>query len=228
MDTFAALALATEPPNIHLLERKPTGRKDPLISYVMWINILSQALYQLFVLCLVYYFGIILGFTKTSINMSASEALAKNNTLVFNVFVFCQIFNEVNCRKINMELNIFENIHKSSMFMLIFILTCVIQAGIIDLSILPIVPRFTQSRFLDWDQWVVALTLGFFGIPYSYVFRAFMNAVNVMSSMKFKYDKKAERQKKEMEKIKLGGLITKEDENSVEMKSLTEKNNKEK
>ena len=47
MDTFASLALATEPPTETLLLRKPYGRTKPLISRTMMKNILGHAVYQL-------------------------------------------------------------------------------------------------------------------------------------------------------------------------------------
>lgn len=50
MDTFASLALATEPPTESLLLRKPYGRNKPLISRTMMKNILGQAVFQLIVI----------------------------------------------------------------------------------------------------------------------------------------------------------------------------------
>ncbi|CAL8242518.1 unnamed protein product [Merluccius merluccius] len=50
MDTFASLALATEPPNEALLLRKPYGRNKPLISRTMMKNILGQGVYQLVII----------------------------------------------------------------------------------------------------------------------------------------------------------------------------------
>lgn len=47
MDTFASLALATEPPTEALLLRNPYGRKKPLISRTMMKNILGHGVYQL-------------------------------------------------------------------------------------------------------------------------------------------------------------------------------------
>lgn len=47
MDTFASLALATEPPSESLLLRKPYGRNKPLISRTMMKNILGHGVYQL-------------------------------------------------------------------------------------------------------------------------------------------------------------------------------------
>lgn len=41
MDTFAALALATEDPSIKLLDMKPYNRQEAIITPVMWRNILG-------------------------------------------------------------------------------------------------------------------------------------------------------------------------------------------
>ncbi|KAG7273368.1 hypothetical protein CRUP_022911 [Coryphaenoides rupestris] len=50
MDTFASLALATEPPTESLLLRKPYGRNNPLISRTMLKNILGHSAYQLIII----------------------------------------------------------------------------------------------------------------------------------------------------------------------------------
>lgn len=50
MDTFASLALATEPPTEALLLRKPYGRNKPLISRTMMKNILGHGVYQLVII----------------------------------------------------------------------------------------------------------------------------------------------------------------------------------
>ena len=39
MDTFASLALSTEPPRDDLLDRKPYGRKDSIVTANMWRNV---------------------------------------------------------------------------------------------------------------------------------------------------------------------------------------------
>lgn len=57
MDTFASLALATEPPTESLLLRKPYGRDKPLISRTMMKNILGHAVYQLTVIFTLLFVG---------------------------------------------------------------------------------------------------------------------------------------------------------------------------
>jgi magnesium-transporting ATPase (P-type) len=41
MDTFAALALATEPPTAALLDEKPYSRNEKIVTAVMWRNIIG-------------------------------------------------------------------------------------------------------------------------------------------------------------------------------------------
>ena len=57
MDTLASLALATELPSEELLERKPYGRKKPLISRTMLKNIAGHGLYQLIVVFVILFAG---------------------------------------------------------------------------------------------------------------------------------------------------------------------------
>lgn len=85
MDTFAALALATDPPSPDLLDRLPEARTAPLIDTCMWKMIIGQSIYQL---------GVILVLLYTDI-LHLSHDLATLQTVIFTTFVFCQIFNEV-------------------------------------------------------------------------------------------------------------------------------------
>lgn len=57
MDTFASLALATEPPTEALLLRKPYGRNNPLISLTMMKNILGHGVYQLVIIFTLLFIG---------------------------------------------------------------------------------------------------------------------------------------------------------------------------
>lgn len=57
MDTFASLALATEPPTEALLLRRPYGRNKPLISRTMMKNILGHAVYQLIIIFTLLFVG---------------------------------------------------------------------------------------------------------------------------------------------------------------------------
>ncbi|GFY97327.1 autoinhibited Ca(2+)-ATPase 9 [Actinidia rufa] len=111
MDTLGALALATEPPTDHLMHRSPVGRREPLITNVMWRNLIIQALYQVSILLVLNFFG------KSILNLNDSMEHANQlkNSLIFNAFVLCQIFNEFNARKPD-QVNVFSGILKNRLF----------------------------------------------------------------------------------------------------------------
>ncbi|KAL0483361.1 calcium-transporting ATPase, plasma membrane-type [Acrasis kona] len=157
MDTLAALALATEEPVQSLLDRPPNNRDTPLISKRMWISIMFQTLYQLVVLCLIYYGGVAMGLTNSDL---------QNRTLVFNTFVFCQIFNEWNARKVNFDYDIFTNIKGSYFIVVISLITTGGQALIVNFG-----AEFTKTTFIDWHHWVLSVAIGFLCIPIHFVLR---------------------------------------------------------
>ncbi|KAG1801010.1 cation transporting ATPase [Suillus plorans] len=91
MDTFTALALATDPASLVLLNWTSDKQMAPLFTVNMYKQILLQSVYQITVILLFHFHGTqILGFTETSGNDIIVQ------TLVFNAFVFAQIFNSVN------------------------------------------------------------------------------------------------------------------------------------
>jgi magnesium-transporting ATPase (P-type) len=57
MDTFAALALATEPPAPDVLTRQPYEKDAPIVTEIMWRNVFGHAFYQTCVLLLVVFAG---------------------------------------------------------------------------------------------------------------------------------------------------------------------------
>ncbi|MCO5611739.1 hypothetical protein L7F22_065997 [Adiantum nelumboides] len=148
MDTLGALALATERPTDKLLESPPVGRKEPLISNVMWRNILSQAFYQVAVLLTLQFRG------KKILRLSGSRGDDINNTLIFNAFVFCQLFNEVNSRKLE-EQNVFRGLLSSWLFLGILGTTVVLQVIIVEF-----LNKFASTVKLEWKYWVMSIAIG--------------------------------------------------------------------
>ena len=57
MDTLASLALATEMPTEDLLNRKPYGRNQTLISPKMWRFIVCHSCYQLAIVMIILFAG---------------------------------------------------------------------------------------------------------------------------------------------------------------------------
>ena len=88
MDTMAALALATDPPSPTILNRKPDRKSAALITPTMAKMILGQAVLQLAV-TLVLYFA-----SASILHYETEDQMAELETLVFNTFVWMQIFNQ--------------------------------------------------------------------------------------------------------------------------------------
>ncbi|CAI0410438.1 unnamed protein product [Linum tenue] len=156
MDTLGALALATEPPTDHLMHRTPVGRREPLITNIMWRNLLIQASYQVVVLLVLNFSGIsILGLEHDT----EEHATVVKNTMIFNAFVLCQIFNEFNARKPD-EINVFDGVTKNKLFMGIVGFTFVLQIILIEVS-----GKFTKTVRLNWKLWLVSMAIGFVSWP---------------------------------------------------------------
>ncbi|XP_017247687.1 calcium-transporting ATPase 9, plasma membrane-type isoform X2 [Daucus carota subsp. sativus] len=156
MDTLGALALATEPPTDHLMKRSPVGRREPLITNIMWRNLLVQAFYQVCVLLVLNFHG------KSILNLEHEKkehAEKVKNTLIFNAFVLSQIFNEFNARKPD-EMNVFKGVTKNRLFMGIVGITLVLQVIIIMF-----LGKFTTTVRLSWKLWLVSIIIGFISWP---------------------------------------------------------------
>ncbi|KAF3939434.1 hypothetical protein ABW19_dt0202249 [Dactylella cylindrospora] len=151
MDTFAALALATDPPPPEILDRPPQRKSAPLITVNMWKMILGQAVYQLVVTFVLHFAGgSILGYDLTQ-----EHKREELSTLIFNTFVWMQIFNQYNNRRLDNKFNIFQGLHRNYFFILINFIMVGGQVMIIFVggAALRVVP-------LDGPQWAISLILG--------------------------------------------------------------------
>ncbi|KAJ3703033.1 hypothetical protein LUZ61_006738 [Rhynchospora tenuis] len=153
MDTLGALALATEPPHDDLMKRPPVRKEDSLITMTMWRNIIGQSLYQLVVL------GVLVFQGKKIFNLSGVDANATLNTLIFNSFVFCQVFNEINSREME-KINVFEGILSNRIFMGIIAGTVFFQVIIVEF-----LGTFANTVPLNWQFWLLSIVLGSISMP---------------------------------------------------------------
>lgn len=156
MDTLGALALATEPPTDHLMDRSPVGRREPLVTNIMWRNLTIQAVYQVAVLLVLNFNGLSLLNLK---NDTIEHANMVKNTVVFNAFVMCQIFNEFNARKPD-ELNVFTGVTKNHLFTGIVGSTFILQIIIINF-----LGKFASTVKLNFAQWIICLIIGIISWP---------------------------------------------------------------
>uniref|UniRef100_UPI00398E78F9 plasma membrane calcium-transporting ATPase 2 isoform X11 n=1 Tax=Pristiophorus japonicus TaxID=55135 RepID=UPI00398E78F9 len=155
MDTFASLALATEPPTESLLMRKPYGRNKPLISRTMMKNILGHGIYQLTVIFTLLFAGETIFNIDSGRNAPLHAPPSEHYTIIFNTFVLMQLFNEINARKIHGEKNVFDGIFRNPIFCSIVFGTFAIQIVIIQFGGKPF-----SCIPLQIDQWLWCMVLG--------------------------------------------------------------------
>ncbi|CAA3018213.1 calcium-transporting ATPase 11, plasma membrane-type isoform X1 [Olea europaea subsp. europaea] len=148
MDSLGALALATEPPHDGLMKRPPVGRNAHFITRVMWRNIIGQSLYQLAVLGILSFEG------KRLLKLNGADSASILNTLLFNTFVFCQIFNEINSRDME-KINVFRGMFSSRIFMIILVSTVVLQIVIVEFF-----GTFADTVPLSLELWGISILLG--------------------------------------------------------------------
>jgi Ca2+-transporting ATPase len=166
MDTFAALALATDPPTEKILDRPPQGRNMPLITTTMWKQITGQNIYKLTVIFVLYFAGgDILGY-----DLSNPDKQLELDTVIFNSFVWMQIFNIFNNRRLDNKLNVLEGIFRNFFFIGIVVLIIALQIAIIFVGGRPFQ---IKPGGIDGTQWAISIVTGFICIPWAIGIRYF-------------------------------------------------------
>uniref|UniRef100_A0A3B4UT86 Calcium-transporting ATPase n=1 Tax=Seriola dumerili TaxID=41447 RepID=A0A3B4UT86_SERDU len=155
MDTFASLALATEPPTESLLRRKPYGRNKPLISSTMTKNILGHGVYQLVIIFTLLFVGEQIFDIDSGRNAPLHSPPSEHYTIIFNTFVMMQLFNEINARKIHGERNVFDGIFRNPIFCSIVFGTFAVQIVIVQFGGKPF-----SCQPLDLEKWMWCVFLG--------------------------------------------------------------------
>ncbi|MDR1038453.1 MAG: cation-translocating P-type ATPase [Deltaproteobacteria bacterium] len=122
MDTFAALALASEPPDWELMKRPPRNPEDfivtpPMARFIFCLGGFFLALFLVLVLCM-----------KSVFPMNLETELGRHNLSVFfTVFVFLQFWNLFNARMLGSSRSALSNLKASKMFMLVAGVICLGQ-----------------------------------------------------------------------------------------------------
>ncbi|KAJ3017455.1 UNVERIFIED_CONTAM: hypothetical protein HDU68_011683 [Siphonaria sp. JEL0065] len=192
MDTLAALALATEVPTTELLQRPPESKKAPLITFRMWKMIVGQAFLQVTVNMILLFAGpTLFGFNELieagGVNGHVGSALVTEQrlvlkTIIFNSFVFLQIFNMINARRLDCNLNVFKGIAQNPPFFIIFLIIIASQCIIIEFGDIVF-----QTHTLNAVQWIVCIVCGSLTLPWGMVLRLLpdeiFNAVGIKTEV---------------------------------------------
>ena len=198
MDTCGALALATEPPSDSLLQEKPYPRDDLIVTPVMIRNIVGQALYQMIVLLVLLFLGKdIFGLAYEERESFYGEKLVNDEwvmditkpnvaklthyTLIFHTFVFMQIFNEINARKLgDKEYNVFQGFFNNFLFIGIILATVGIQCAMVEYG-----GASVRTIPLTYEQHLICIGIGMFSLIHGFIVKAIL-PVSWFQSIKLK------------------------------------------
>jgi Ca2+-transporting ATPase len=121
MDTFAALALASEPSYKEVMNKKPRGINDFIISRTMAIEIFGTGLLFLAVLLAI----------LTRMNADG-EVTVYELTVFFTIFVMMQFWNMFNARTLGSNKSAFYKIRENRNFITIAVLIVLLQFVIVQ------------------------------------------------------------------------------------------------
>jgi Ca2+-transporting ATPase len=153
---------ATDAPTDKILDRKPAPKSAPLFTSNMWKMIIGQSIYQLVVTFVLYFAGArILGY-----DMTDSVQKLELDTMVFNTFVWMQIFNEFNNRRLDNKFNIFEGVLQNYWFIGI---NCLMVAG--QVMIIFVGGTALGVKEIDGVQWAICIGAAIFCLPWAIVLR---------------------------------------------------------
>lgn len=155
MDTFAALALATEPSYKEVMSKKPRGINDFIVTRLMLKNILVQA--GLFLVVLL---GILLWFNRNN-SISTYEL-----SLFFTIFVMLQFWNMFNARTLGGYKSAFYKIKENKSFLIIAAIILLLQIVIIEIG-----GKFFRTESIAVTDWLVIIAGTSFVLWFGEIFR---------------------------------------------------------
>jgi len=147
MDTFAALALSTEPSRPGTMSRPPVPRESHIIMPSMMVTIGISSLYQVAVLL------VLLG---TSFLGGQSEL--EKLTIFFTAFVMFQFWHKFNCRSLRHDESAFQRLWQNKNFIVIVTIITLVQILMVQVGG-PVGELFrTMPIKLETWLWILLLT----------------------------------------------------------------------
>jgi Ca2+-transporting ATPase len=150
MDTFASIALCSEPPRPGLMQMPPRRRDESILTRSMLQNIFTTAAFFIVVMM-----GLLLGlryghwFAGTGEDARDFPGFTTRQvSIFFTVYIFFQVWNEINCRSLVPQVSSFQGLFRNRVFLGIVGTIVVVQVVIISFggSVFQVEPL----GILDW------------------------------------------------------------------------------
>merc|ERR1712176_259425 len=160
MDSLASLALASEPPIDKLLDRPPVNRSESIVTKRMIVNMFGQASFQICVTIVLLFAGPDLLNIPVGDSVEKQGEISQHYSIIFNAFVWMQLFNEINCRMLEGEIFVCQGMLNNPIFCGILLGTAILQVLLVQFGGIAfrVVP-------LNGTQWALCLILGAMSLP---------------------------------------------------------------
>merc|ERR1712100_83054 len=89
-----------------------------------------------------------------------------HGTIIFNTFVFCQVFNEYNSRSIHSDVDVFSGVVSNMIFIGVSVVTVALQLMLVEVG-----GEFIQTTPLTLNQWLWTILFGFLSVPVGILMR---------------------------------------------------------
>ncbi|RLN96730.1 hypothetical protein BBJ28_00015893 [Nothophytophthora sp. Chile5] len=173
MDVFASLALTTdEPKAVELLARQPYPQSRALVSPRMFKHVAGQTTLQLTLLLLLTFLGDawfnVPSGRETLSDDAADAKPTQHLTIVFNTFVWLQLFNQLNCRQgvgDAPSLRLAE-LWRNKLCIAALVAQCGLQVAIVQLG-----GELFHCAPLTAAQWGACIAMGALALPVGLVLR---------------------------------------------------------
>lgn len=154
MDTFAAIALCSEPPRWRLMEKPPKRRDESIVTREMLITIFGTATFFVVVMMTLlwgmkHYGWFASGSGPNYEPWDFAPLNVRQVTIFFTVYVFFQVWNQINCRALDPAESGLSRLLDNPQFLLIASLTVIGQLLIVTFG-----DGIFHVEPLSWQDWL--------------------------------------------------------------------------
>ncbi|HZY87465.1 MAG TPA: cation-translocating P-type ATPase, partial [Gemmataceae bacterium] len=155
MDTFAAIALCSEPPRPGIMRQPPKRKDENIVTPAMVTTIFSTAAFFVVVMIallwgMTYHGWLGTGSGDNPEGWEFAPLNVRQVSIFFTVYIFFQVWNEINCRSLTPESSGFRGLLGNPVFLAIVGTTAVVQALIVSVPWLGRLFKVEPLSLLDW------------------------------------------------------------------------------
>jgi Ca2+-transporting ATPase len=178
MDSFGAIALASDDPDPNILNESPQKRSDPMLNRGMKQYIAIQTVYQAILLMVLLLHGDVL--LPPDVLFTGAEGISgfpsmRIKTIIFNTFIMVQLPNLVCARSIRGELNFFAGFFKNKYFLIILFIIAAIQ--VFAVSVAYTLFNCVQLSLIEWGY---CLIFSVVNIPFVFFCRVLFSLADAL------------------------------------------------